>query len=145
VDRDLHFTLGYQGLDLRSSPAAGQVVVLRSMGETGRFTDLRTVYNHGALDEIGPAVREDAERASEIVGADFLGVDVITRDASVPLATSGGVINEVNTTPALHHHYDRSTEAFPRIAPLILETLLNRDRARRASRGGSPSPSSWPG
>jgi D-alanine-D-alanine ligase-like ATP-grasp enzyme len=53
-------------------------------------------------------------------------VDLITSDASVPLRQAGGVINEVNTTPALHHHYDRAKEQHPEAAVRVLRALLSR-------------------
>ena len=65
------------------------------------------------------------------MGSDFLGVDVITPDPSVPLRASGGVISEVNTTPALHHHYDVGQEPYPKVALLVFRALMRRGGARR--------------
>ena len=76
---------------------------------------------------IHPARRRDRPLAS--VGSDFLGVDVITTDPTVPLAAAGGVINEVNTTPALHHHYDATREPFPAVAIPTLNAILRRKAA----------------
>jgi D-alanine-D-alanine ligase-like ATP-grasp enzyme len=62
------------------------------------------------------------------VGSVFLGVDVITSDIQADLRECGGVINEVNTTPALHHHYDPKREPFPAPALAIVKDLLSQAR-----------------
>jgi D-alanine-D-alanine ligase-like ATP-grasp enzyme len=87
---------------------------------------VRTVYTNSSRELICESIRRDAETAARVVGSAFLGVDVITLDPSVPLRESGGVINEVNTTPALHHHYDASREPYPAAAVLALQALLER-------------------
>ena len=126
-DRDIRFTLGAQGLTLDSTPGPGRVVVVRSSEQRrAGFAEVRTVYTDSATDIVCASIRQDAEAAARIVGSDFLGVDVITLDPTVPLRESGGAINEVNTTPALHHHYDASREPYPAAALLTLEALLKR-------------------
>jgi glutathione synthase/RimK-type ligase-like ATP-grasp enzyme len=127
VDRDLLFTLGYQDLALDSRPEPGRAVVVKSVNDPrGKSVDVRTVYTEAANDLVCDAIRQDAETAAQVIGSEFLGVDVITTDPSVPLRESGGVINEVNTTPALHHHYDASRQAYPDAAVLALQALLKR-------------------
>ena len=59
-----------------------------------------------------------------------LRVDIIATDPSVALEQSRGVINEVNTTPALHHHYDVRKEACPRAAVAAIEYLLSRSSTK---------------
>lgn len=134
VDRDVRFTLSYQGLTLQSRPEKGRLIVARSITDQARrYVEVRTVYNHSANDLICDSIRQDAETAARVIGSDFLGVDVITPDPSVPLQASGGAINEVNTTPALHHHYDPSKQPYPEAAIEALQALLKRPAA--ASRG----------
>jgi glutathione synthase/RimK-type ligase-like ATP-grasp enzyme len=126
-DRDCQFMLHAQGLTLESRPEVGRIVVVGSRNPNGRrFAEVRTVYTHPANDLICPSIVRDAEAAAHLVGSEFLGVDVITLDPSVPLRESGGVINEVNTTPALHHHYDASREPYPQAAVLALQALVKR-------------------
>jgi len=130
IDRDCAFTLAYQHLTLDSIAAAGREFVVKSVNDPVRkYAEVRTVYTDVVTDAIAPSVREDAERAARLVGSEFLGVDIITRDATVPLRQSGGVINEVNTTPALHHHYESTDERFPAVARLALEALLRKKAA----------------
>jgi cyanophycin synthetase len=54
----------------------------------------------------------------------FAGIDIITLDPSVPLSESGGVINEVNTTPGLHHHYNHANADSSGPAVDVLKCLL---------------------
>ena len=130
VDRDCVFTLAYQRLTLDSVPMAGQVFVVKSVNDPVRkYAEVRTVYTDVVTDVVCASVRRDAERAARLVGSDFLGVDIITPDPTLPLRQSGGVINEVNTTPALHHHYESTDEPFPRIATDALKALLRKKAA----------------
>jgi cyanophycin synthetase len=130
IDRDCLFTLRHQGLTPESRPEQGRVVLLKTVNDTGRnYREVRTVYTERATERICESIRRDAERAAAIVGSEFLGVDVIAPDPSRPLAETGGVINEVNTTPALHHHYDAEHEAFPAAAVVALRSLLKKKGA----------------
>jgi D-alanine-D-alanine ligase-like ATP-grasp enzyme len=53
------------------------------------------------------------------------GVDVVTRNLSVPLESNGGVILEANPIPGLFHHYNVSNSATATpVAIPILEALL---------------------
>jgi hypothetical protein len=40
------------------------------------------------------------------------------------LETTGGVVNEVNTTPGLHHHYFDREKGFPEPALALARALL---------------------
>ena len=127
ADRDCLFTLGAQGLSLDSRPDEGRVFLARSVDKRSRgYAELRTVYTHSAADLVSDTIRKEAERAARVIGSDFLGVDVISLDPSAPLGESGGAINEVNTTPALHHHYNPRTQAYPLPAMLAVQALLAR-------------------
>ncbi|RJQ84719.1 MAG: hypothetical protein C4519_04480 [Desulfobacteraceae bacterium] len=124
-DWDFRFTLSYQELTPDSIPAAGQQILVRSMGEPkASKAEVRTVYDEDVSGLVCAALKNDAVQAAKIVGSDFLGVDFITTDPTVPLAQSGGVINEVNTTPGMHHHYNPTTEAYPKVAIQLLKDLL---------------------
>ncbi len=125
VDRDCLFTLQYQDLSLDSTPARDRVFLLKSVNDPIRKqVEVRTVYNETVTDSICDAIRSQAELAAKIVGSDFLGVDIITKNSRMPLEESGGVVNEVNTTPALHHHYDSGVEKFPQAAARAISMLL---------------------
>jgi cyanophycin synthetase len=125
-DRDLEFTLRDQGLTLGSVPANDATVLLKSVNDpTRKQVEVRTVYSENVLSQVSPHIIEQAEAAARIVGSNLLGVDIIARRIDLPLKQTGGVINEVNTTPALHHHYDARREAYPPVALLAVSELLD--------------------
>jgi len=130
IDQDCLFTLGYQGLSLETVPPSGRVVLVKSVNDPGRKRiEVRTIYDETVTDLICGSICHDAEAAARILRSDFVGVDFITPDPTVPLEKSGGVISEVNTTPGLHHHYDCKTQRFPRSAVDALTVLLRRHDA----------------
>jgi len=97
---------------------------------------LKTVINDNAGAEnesaahlLCPSIIADGVRAAAAVGARLAGVDVITTDPSVPLAESGGVVLEVNTTPGFYYHYHKRDDCCP--------VALNVLRAALADRGGN--------
>jgi cyanophycin synthetase len=85
----------------------------------------RATENESVLSAVHPAVIETGRRAAGALGVELAGVDVMTPDFGEPLEQAGGVVIEVNTTPALHHHYlVRSPDAAVPVADRILEGLL---------------------
>lgn len=125
IDRDLIFTLSYQDLSMQAVLPDGKMFLVKSVNDPQRnFIEVRTVYNETVTDIVCDSLKEDAIQAAKILGSTFAGVDFITVDASVPLAISGGSINEVNTTPGMHHHYDKDAEAYPKVAVKVLKYLL---------------------
>lgn len=127
LDRDCLFTLDHQGLALDSIVGNGREFAVKSVNDAARkYAEVRTVYNETVTGLICDAIRRDAERAAHLVDSDFLGVDVITTDPTVALEQSGGVINEVNTTPALHHHYEGRNARYPEVALHVVRALLKR-------------------
>ena len=127
IDRDCLFTLDYQGLSLDSVLLQGQTILVKSVNDPRRkHVEVRTVYNDVVTHRICDSLRANAEAAASILNSRLVGVDFITVDPTVPLEKSGGVINEVNTTPGLHHHYDAAREPFPEPAPRILQSLFSR-------------------
>lgn len=147
-DADFAFTLGWQGRSPTDVLPDGAEVLLRAVeGAEGPGREVRTVYNSVVTDRLGPSLRETAERAAEVLGSDFVGVDVITTDLSRPLSETGGCVNEVNTTPALHHHYDPHPEHEGPLdlAAEVLDLALLRQAARHRhgpSAARSPQPTS---
>jgi cyanophycin synthetase len=126
-DRDSRFHLKHYGLSLESIPEDGFSFMIKSVDEASKQTvENRTVYNEDVTDLVCDSIKGDAESAAKIIRSDFLGVDVITTDPSLPLKESGGVINEVNTTPALHHHYDVSKEPYPMVGLTAVAALLRK-------------------
>jgi cyanophycin synthetase len=118
VDLDMKRTLARQGLSLRSVVPMGKTIPLKTVINENRGTE-----NATATHLLCASIVDDAERAVRALGARLAGVDLITRDPSVPLSHSGGVIIEVNGTPNLYYHYHKQNGAFP-IATLLLRRIL---------------------
>jgi cyanophycin synthetase len=116
-DRELRLTLKAGGWRLRSVPPAGQVVRLRTV-----INDNRREDNEPAAGQLCASVVEHGAVAARAVGARLAGVDVITPDPAVPLASCGGAVIEVNTTPGHYHHFTDPADP-ARAARMILERL----------------------
>ena len=87
-------------------PADGAVVLVRSARAKLRGQqELRTVYDEDVTNVVGADLADAGSRAALAIDSEFCGVDVITTDPGVSLEVSGGVVDEINTTPGLHHHY----------------------------------------
>jgi D-alanine-D-alanine ligase-like ATP-grasp enzyme len=119
VDLDMRRTLAGQGLSLRSVPPKGRIVTLKTVVNENSGAD-----NTTATQTLCSSIVEDGARAVRVLGARFAGIDIVTRDPSVPLAQSGGVILEVNGTPNLYYHYKKSDGPFPVAVHLLRRLLL---------------------
>jgi cyanophycin synthetase len=120
VDLDTVLALERRGLSVRSVPAAGELVAVKTVTNQGRIEDAETVR-----EDVSPELVAEAARAARTVGLRLSGVDLVAPDLSRPLAESGGVVLEVNCTPGLHHHYlVADGAAATRVAIPLLEKLL---------------------
>jgi cyanophycin synthetase len=136
-------TLEAQGLRPESVLERGRTALVQSVDVAlPTNVEMRTVFDEDATADIGPALRNQGARAARAIGSRFAGVDVITLDPSQPLERSGGAINEINTTPGLHHHYQLTGPANgPSPAVRVLARLLGADvRASSALRCAGSSP-----
>jgi D-alanine-D-alanine ligase-like ATP-grasp enzyme len=125
TDRDCRFALDYQNLSLPSIPSRGRSFVVQTVNDPlQRRAEVRTVYNEVVTDLVCDALKKNAESVAESLRSRFIGVDVITTDPTIPLEESGGAIIEANTTPGLHHHYDRQSEQYPEPALRVIQALL---------------------
>jgi D-alanine-D-alanine ligase-like ATP-grasp enzyme len=124
IDLDMRQTLAAQGLSLASVLAEGSVVRIKTVANENGGLD-----NWPAVDALSPEVIAQGAEAARAIGARLVGVDVLTPDPGRPLADSGGVILEVNTTPGYYYHYHRQGPATP-VAVTILEVLLKESVSR---------------
>ena len=121
IDVDCRTTLKRGGKSLKYVPAENETVAVKSTTNESAARDCDSIRN-GIHDEI---VRECAE-ATRVLGFRLVGVDLMTPDASVPMAQSGGAIIEVNVSPGLHYHYQvRNVEERVPVAIPILRKLLH--------------------
>ena len=127
IDKDCIFTMAAQGVNWDTVPKVNQSILIKSIGKDDQNTsELRTVYDEVVTSEVCDAIIKDAEDSAKITGSNFLGVDIITTDIGKDLRSTGGTVNEVNTTPALHHHYNSQKEKYPLPALNIVRNLLQK-------------------
>ncbi len=120
IDLDCLLTLRAAGRTLRTVPAAGERVQVKTSTSENRSDENETI--RAAPDS---AIVSEARAAAAALGLRLAGIDIVTPDLARPLAEAGGAIVEVNARPGLRYHYqvadgDRAT----RVAIPILRALL---------------------
>jgi D-alanine-D-alanine ligase-like ATP-grasp enzyme len=136
IDLDMRNTLAKQGLSLSSVPKKGTVITLKTVINENSVAD-----NISATSLLCPSIIEDGAAAAAAVGARLAGVDIVTRDPGVPLAQSGGVILEVNTTPGYAYHYHQRNGGVAVAIPILSWLLRERPKEGEVllgSRGVQP-------
>jgi len=91
--------LAKQGKTMNSIPARGETVLLNELSNYQYGTSYQEV-----LSQAHPSVIAAAESASQAIGVNLSGVDIMTDD----IGGDSCVINEVNTTPGVELHYAAS-------------------------------------
>jgi cyanophycin synthetase len=119
VDLDCLLALASLGLTLKSVPAAGASVRVKSV----------TNYNRRQENEsLGTAVSDEIKalvvRAADALGLRLAGVDLVADPAGPSLQETAGVVVDVNPVPGLHHHYLTRQATPTRVAVPILQALL---------------------
>jgi cyanophycin synthetase len=121
VDEIMLACLGKSGRCLEDVPEAGEMLYLResiNLSTGGTAKDV--------TDEVHPSVKDMCERAARVVGMDICGVDLVLRDISEPIGSSGGGVIELNAAPGLRMHLFPS-EGRPRdVGAAIIEMLYPR-------------------
>jgi cyanophycin synthetase len=130
VDLDCLLCLRQAGLSLRSVPAAGATVIVKTVTNFNRPDD-----NFSLGTAISEDLYADAVAAATAVGLRLVGIDVVAPTAHAALAASGGVIIDVNAIPALHHHsLVADPETAVSVAVPVLSALLSRGTPPRTPR-----------
>jgi D-alanine-D-alanine ligase-like ATP-grasp enzyme len=120
VDLDCLFTLERQGLRLSTRPQKGTTVVVKTASNISGGLACVTVR-----EPVAPEVVHEVRAAAAAVGVRLAGVDVVAPDVERSLATSSGVVLEVNPIPGLGHHYNvAEPEAATPVAVRVLEALF---------------------
>ncbi len=99
IDMECKLKLKEQCLSISSVLNMNQKVIVKTVVNQNSCFE-----NHVVRDEIHPSIVSTGQQIVNELGITLGGIDVITSDITVPLQQSGGVINEINTTPGLHHH-----------------------------------------
>jgi D-alanine-D-alanine ligase-like ATP-grasp enzyme len=120
VDLDCLFTLEHAGLSIESVLPAGASAVVKTATNYNAPEDTETVRG-----KVPATLVEPARLAAAALGIRLAGVDIVARDLGGPLASSGGVVLEVNDVPGLTHHYNVADAAGATcVAVPILRALL---------------------
>ena len=99
IDLDTRYTLLNQGLSLNDVPTKGQKLrVKTATNQCSRFE------NHTVKNSIHPSIVDYGRNISRVINVTLSGVDLMINDHSVAVEDSGCIVNEINTTPGLHHH-----------------------------------------
>lgn len=99
LDLDACYTLADQGMSERHVAAAGEAVSIKTASNQYSRNQNTTVKN-----SVHPSIIEFGQKISCALGVTLSGVDLMLRDHTVPLHESLCRLNEINTTPGLHHH-----------------------------------------
>jgi len=82
--------------------------------------------NESVRERVHPSIMKAGSEIANIFRLKLVGVDLITPDIIRPLREVGGVINEINTNPGLHHHYlIKNRQDNAGVAQAILEYILS--------------------
>ncbi len=128
VDLECDVALRNQGLMRSSVPEAGRSVIAKAVVNQNAARE-----NHCVRDEVHPSIVQMGHEIVSAFGIELGGLDLLTPDITRPLDEVGGVINEVNTTPGLHHHALMSEESkrLP-VGEMVLEHVFARIQERQA-------------
>ena len=118
IDMDMTRTLERQGLSFSSVLPAGKTIAVKTAINENSANDNVTV-----MDKLAKATIEDAALAAKICGVRLAGVDLILKDASVPLREGGGIILEVNSPPGYYWHYRKRDGCLP-LGEIVLKQLI---------------------
>ncbi len=99
IDMECKLKLKEQGLDYKSVIDAEKKVIIKTVVNQNSCFE-----NHIVRDSVHPSIIETGKNVVTELGITLGGIDVITQDISKSLAEVNGIINEINTTPGLHHH-----------------------------------------
>jgi cyanophycin synthetase len=126
VDDTAHAVLAEQGYTLASVPPAGRRVLVRRLPHV---QDGATVAD--VTDRVHPEVAARVLDAARIVGLDLAGIDVVAEDIAHPLEAQGGVVLEVNDTPALGQHVPPLCDPGRPIGETVVDLLFPRGEGAR--------------
>ncbi|MFC2120020.1 cyanophycin synthetase [Bacteroidota bacterium] len=75
-------------------------------------------------DEVHPMTKKMAERISQIIGLNVIGIDIITSDHRIPLSNDNGGVIEVNAAPGFRMHVNPYEGKSRNVAGAITDMLF---------------------
>jgi cyanophycin synthetase len=122
---DVEF-LCQQGLRLDSVPARGQLVLLRR-----DIDHTEGGSTHEVLEHVHPLTLQQASIATQCIGLDLAGVDLMAQDISQPLHEQGGGFLEINAEPGIGLHLPPMCDRPRPVDEAIIESLFLDGRPKR--------------
>jgi cyanophycin synthetase len=121
VNYALKRNLKMQKLGLNKVLKEGEVIIVNSVVNQNSAAE-----NHVVRDEVHPAIVEMGTEIVKYLGIELAGIDIIADTLSEPLRVTGGIINEINTTPGLHHHHlVAETNKKINVGKMVLDYIFN--------------------
>lgn len=120
IDNELRQTLANNNMSFDYIPTEDETVYVKTIANFnagGEVEEMSDIVNSDLI--------EKCSKIPKIMDISLAGVDIITKDITKPLAETGGVINEVNTSPSLEIHYKvRNQEQRTDVAREILKRMF---------------------
>lgn len=125
-DSEMRSHLKKRGQSLRSIPPRDRVIVLKHV-----INQNNAFENHRVLDNVHPSFVELGKKVVRNLSIDLAGIDIIAPDITQSADNQSFILNDINTTPGLHHHYLLEDSASDRdIGELILRYIFSRSPSR---------------
>ncbi len=126
MDLDSKLRLRQDGLTAGFVPARAARIVVKSVVNQNSSRE-----NHLVRESVHDSIIQMGRHIVAALGLPLVGMDIITRDISRPLDETGGVVNEINTTPGLHlHTLVAEVDQSALVAVRILEHIFQSTPAR---------------
>jgi cyanophycin synthetase len=119
LDAHAEDILRKQGYVPDSVPAQGTTVELRGNANLSTGGTAEDV-----TDLLPESTRQICVRAASKIGLDVAGIDIVCRDISLPLASQGGAVIEVNAAPGIRMHQHPSSGEPRDAGDAIVEGLM---------------------
>ena len=100
ADLEMRLKLKQQDLSMNDVPSLDEIVIVKDVVNQNASRDNHII----PVNDFHASIVELGAHISIIFDLKLLGLDIMCADISVPLEDSHGTINEINTTPGLHHH-----------------------------------------
>lgn len=131
IDLDARYTLVDRSLSLNHVASAGQKIEVKTAtNQNSRWE------NHSVRESVHPSIIEYGSQISKDISVALSGVDMMIDDHKAPLEGSGCLVNEINTTPGLHHH-DLISSADEKldVGAMIVDYIFRQEDARIGNQG----------
>lgn len=122
LDLDACNTLADQGLTKNYVAPTGEIVRIKTTSNQYSRNENITVKH-----TVHPTIIDYGRKISLAMGVQLSGIDLMLKDHTKPLYQSHCRLNEINTTPGLHHHaLISNTAARVNVGEIILNYIFDR-------------------